>query len=98
MFATLLILMPEHGSVSYKWERRNERAGVWQLIEVPPYTCLLYVDLPGDYRCQVGERKFYFIVLCRGMIVHGYCYSNSMNALTGKKDEQNDGILYGNLL
>ena len=50
----LLILVPDHGHVRYKWERHNKRAGVWDLIEVPPYTCLLYVDQPGDYRYQMG--------------------------------------------
>ena len=54
MFATLLLLAPDHGHVTYKWERRNERAGIWEPIEVPPYTCLLYVDQAGDYRCQMG--------------------------------------------
>ena len=70
MFATLLLLAPDHGHVMYKWERRNERAGIWEPIEVPPYTCLLYVDQTGDYRCQMGGGNFYFAVLCRSKTVH----------------------------
>ena len=72
MFATLLLLAPDHGHVTYKWERRNARAGVWELIDVPPFTCLLYVDQPGDYMCQMGGENFYFNVLCRGKTVHAY--------------------------
>ena len=72
MFATLLLLAPDHGRahVTYKWARRNERAGVWDPIDVPPHTCLLYIDQPGDYKCQMGGSSFYFTVLCKGKTVH----------------------------
>lgn len=63
MFATLLVLAPNHGQVTYKC---NARTGVWNPIEVPPHTCLLYVDQAGDYRCQMGGQTFYFTILWRG--------------------------------
>ena len=61
MFATLLLLAPDHGRahVTYKWARRNERAGVWDPIDVHPRTCLLYIDQPGDYKCQMGGRSMH---------------------------------------
>ena len=69
MFATLLLY---HGCahVTYKWARHNERAGVWDPIDVLLHTCLLYIDQPGDYKCQMGGSSFYFTVLCKGKTVH----------------------------
>jgi hypothetical protein len=69
-YGILLVLSPNHGrDVSYKWERRNAISSVWELIQVPVYTCLLFVDDPGDYRCTVCEEIYYFIVLWKGMML-----------------------------
>ena len=67
-YGKLLVLSPNHGKdVSYKWERQNAESAMWEPIQVPVYTCLLFVNDPGDYRCIVCEEIYYFIVLWKGM-------------------------------
>ena len=70
------MLSPNHGkSVSYKWERRNAKSTVWEPIQVPANTCLLFVHDPGDYRCIVCDETYYFIVLWKGKIMQ-HCGPN----------------------
>ena len=50
----LLVISPNHGNVMYKWEKRVPSFfGEWKTIEVPPWTCLLYVNNATQYRCTV---------------------------------------------
>ena len=69
----LLVLSPNHGKrVSYKWEKRNAKSTVWESIQVPAYTCLLYVDDPGDYSCTVDEETS--ILQCCAYNIYIYIY------------------------
>ena len=45
----LLVIFPNHGNVKYKWEQRTCCIGEWEMVEVPPWTCLLYVMLANQY-------------------------------------------------
>ena len=60
-YATLLVLSPYHGEVSYKWEKKGNLA--WEMIDVPSSTCLLYVNCYGMYRCKVDDAIYYFEVI-----------------------------------
>ena len=92
------MLYPNHGSgMSYKWERRNAKSSVWEPIHVPVYTCLLYVDDPGDYRCTLCDETYYFIVLWKGKVpiltsplevYHYYCVLYSRLYFIGNNDRE----------
>ena len=45
----LLVISPKHGRVSYMWERKGFYAEKWEIIKVPPYTSILYVDTTMEY-------------------------------------------------
>lgn len=59
-FATLLVLSPRHGSVTYTWQKKGDWA--WEAIDVIPSTCVLYVNSTGMYRCTVENDSYYFQV------------------------------------
>lgn len=59
-FATLLVLSPRHGSVTYTWQKNGDWA--WEIIDVIPSTCVLYVNSTGTYRCTVENDSYYFQV------------------------------------
>lgn len=59
--SALLVLSPRHGSISYKWERKGY-SDEWSVVDVPGWTCLLYIDLPGSYRCTVEDNVVQFCV------------------------------------
>ena len=58
----LLVISPGHGNVKYKWEQKTHFMGDWQTIEVPPWTCLLYVTSANQYRCTVETSSILFDV------------------------------------
>ena len=58
--------------------RGNAESAMWEPIQVPVYTCLLFVDDPGDYRCIVCEEIYYFIVMWKGMIMMFIIGENSL--------------------
>ena len=58
----LLVVSPNHGKVEYKWEYKSQYTDKWTKVEVPPYTCLLYVDTPRKYSCTVNEEIIIFDV------------------------------------
>ena len=60
----LLVVSPKHGETAYKWERKRLYMDGWDNIDVPPYTCLLYVDVARQYRCTVEGRSVVFNVQC----------------------------------
>ena len=58
----LLVISPGHGNMKYKWEQKTCLMGDWQKIEVPPWTCLLYVTSANQYRCTVETSSVLFDV------------------------------------
>ena len=59
----LLVVSPKHGSVEYKWERKvSFTSNEWKTIEVPSWTCLLYVTSAAQYRCTVELSTIIFDV------------------------------------
>lgn len=58
----LLVLSPRHGSVHYKWERKVYMHDEWSKVDVPGWTCLLYADTHGSYRCTVEDDVVHFCV------------------------------------
>ena len=58
----LLVLSPNHGRVVYKWEWKSVYDEQWQLLDVPMYTCLLYPQRSGQYKCTVGSFETLFTV------------------------------------
>lgn len=59
-YASLLVLSPLHGCIKYKWERKNMLT--WVGVDVPPSTCILYVNSCGKYRCTIGGDQYCFDV------------------------------------
>ena len=59
--ASLLTISPNHGRVEYYWEKRTY-SNEWKRLEVPPWTCLLYVTIPSQYRCTVEQSTVEFDV------------------------------------
>lgn len=72
--ASLLVVVPNHGTAEYKWER--ECAGNWVTIDIPKNVCVLYVRDSGKYRCQVAGEEHYFEV--KG-VKQKYCYYYSLH-------------------
>lgn len=60
--ATLLVISPNHGSVSYSWEKIGE-----DYTYIPSDSCVVYVKSVGMYQCTVGEDKVQFEV--KGIII-----------------------------
>ena len=60
--ASLLVVSPSHGKTEYKWEYQSIYASKWTLIEVPSYTCLLFVATARKYRCTVEGKTVLFNV------------------------------------
>ena len=58
-FATLLVLSPRHGLVTYTWQKKGDWA--WEVIDIPS-TCVLYVNSTGVYRCTVENDCYHFQV------------------------------------
>ena len=58
----LLVIAKNHSEAIYKWEKKQLFAEVWKTIDVPQYTCLLYTDTSGCYRCTVEDRVVSFKV------------------------------------
>lgn len=58
----LLVMTPKHGSVEYKWEKKRQWMDDWNLMKVPSYTCLVYVDTAAQYRCTVDSNTIEFNV------------------------------------
>ena len=54
--ATLLVISPDHGSVSYSLEKIEDYAFI------PSDSCVVYVKSVGMYQCTVGEDKVQFEV------------------------------------
>ena len=50
------------GKVEYKWEYKSIYIDKWNVIQVPSYTCLLYVDTARKYRYTVERRTVLFDV------------------------------------
>ena len=65
--AALLVVSPSHGKAKYRWEYKSIYVDKWNLIEVPWYTCLLFVDTARKYRCTVEGQMVVFDV--KGMQV-----------------------------
>jgi hypothetical protein len=40
----LLVISPNHGRVQYKWEWKRAYMTDWKAVDVPSWTCLLYID------------------------------------------------------
>ena len=66
--AALLVLSPNHGSVTYSWKRRTDVQTDWENIAVTPHTCLLYACKPGEYKCTVEDENFLFTVALTGIM------------------------------
>ena len=60
--ASLLTISPNHGRVEYYWEKRTYSNEWRKKLEVPPWTCLLYVTIPSQYRCTVEQSTVEFDV------------------------------------
>ena len=59
----LLVISPKHGSVEYKWKKKvSFLSNEWRTIEVPSWTCLLYVTTATQYRCTVESSMITFDV------------------------------------
>lgn len=58
----LFVLSPNHGKTEYLWERKGNRGLEWTKIDVPSHTCLLYVDVAGEYKCTVESISINFHV------------------------------------
>lgn len=69
----LLVIAKCHSKAIYKWEKKQLFADVWKTIEVPQYTCLLYTDTSGLYRCTVEDRVISFKVTSEYILL-GICY------------------------
>ena len=46
----LLCISPHYGKTSYTWEKFLDET--WETIEVSVNCCLLFVSMPGKYRCS----------------------------------------------
>lgn len=57
----LVVIVPNHGRAIYTWEKKPHD-GSWKKIDVPSYTCLLYVDTTMQYRCSVDDKTVVFDV------------------------------------
>ena len=62
----LLVVSPNHGKVKYKWEYKSRYNDKWTRVEAPPYTCLLIVDTPRQYRCTVDEFEEFILFDVKG--------------------------------
>lgn len=60
--AALLVVSPNHGKAKYLWEYKYSYQDKWNIIKVPSYTCLLYVDTARKYRCTVDGKTILFDV------------------------------------
>ena len=60
--AALLVVSPNHGTVAYQWQYKSICSDVWTAINVPSYTCLLYVNTARKYRCMVDDKIILFDV------------------------------------
>lgn len=69
--AHLLVVSPDHGSVEYRWERKDVLE--WVHVKVPSDTCLLYARCQGMYRCLVAGDVYNFEVTSTGMQVANAC-------------------------
>ena len=58
----LLVVSPKHGSVEYKWEKKRQWMDDCNLMKVPSYTFLIYVDTAAQYRCTVESTTIEFNV------------------------------------
>ena len=58
----LVVIAPDHGRVVYTWEEKHPHDSSWKKIDVPSYTCLLYVDTTMQYRCCVDDKTVVFDV------------------------------------
>lgn len=58
----LLLVSSKHGKVEYKWEKKRRWMDDWNLMKVPSYTCLMYVDTAAQYRCTVENKTIEFNV------------------------------------
>lgn len=59
--APLLVVSPFHGKVKYIWKYQIYM-DEWNLIQVPPYTYLLFVDTARKYRYTVEGKTVLFSV------------------------------------
>ena len=66
-YASLFVLSPDHGKVNYTWEKKGDWA--WEMIDIPPNTCIVYVNSSRRYRCSVGDDHYYFDVHVSGRVV-----------------------------
>lgn len=64
----LLCISPSHGRVHYTWEKNVFSA--WEKMDLPPHTCLLFVERRGTYRCSVGDDTVTFKVI--GMQINSW--------------------------
>ena len=58
-YARLLVVAPNHGSVTYTWKRMQDKLK-WVKLNVPSDTCLLYTKCTGIYSCDVSDELYYF--------------------------------------
>ena len=52
----LVVIDPNHGTAIHIWEKKQPCDSSWKKIDVPSYTCLLYVDTTMQYRCSVNDK------------------------------------------
>ena len=62
----LVVIDPNHGMAIYTWEKKQLHDNNWKKIDVPSYTCLLYVDTTMQYRCSVNDKIVVFNVKFKG--------------------------------
>lgn len=91
-YATLLVVVPRHGTAKYTWEKEN--SSTWKNLRVPTDACVIYVRSSGMYRCQVTGQVYHFEVcgmyikfVYLNVIIMLYCSeshtgSNGMNTST----------------
>lgn len=55
-------ISPNHGKVEYQWEKKRVFSPNWAPIDVPKWTCILFVEELGSYRCTFENHSFVFEV------------------------------------
>ena len=58
----LFAISPNHGKVEYRWEMKRFLSPDWAPIDLPKWTCLLFVDEVGKYRCNFESTAIVFEV------------------------------------
>ena len=74
MYGTLLVLIPDHGRVSYMWEKRNSQSRTWDPIDVPSYVCLLYVDGALVTTGALLEMNTISLLCCAEVSIYNYTH------------------------